>query len=212
MSGLDSFQRDVLEAFFAREQGFFLTGGGALVGFHLQHRSTLDLDLFTTEDRLDEGEAVLLSVARELGAGVERLRTSSDFRRFLLRRGDETLVVDLARDLAPQLDPVKSVVDGIRIDGPAEILANKLCTLLSRGELRDLVDVKALEAAGFSVEDHLGLAMKKDAGLTAGQLAWVLSQIEIGDDASPPGGVTAADLRSYLENLVQRLTAVAFPK
>jgi hypothetical protein len=54
--------------------------------------------------------------------------------------------------------------------------------------------------------------MKKDAGLTAGQLAWVLSQIEIGDDASPPGGVTAADLRSYLETLVQRLTAVAFPK
>ncbi len=107
---------------------------------------------------------------------------------------------------------MKSVVDGIRIDGPAEILANKLCTLLSRGELRDLVDVKALEAAGFSVEDHLGLAMKKDAGLTAGQLAWVLSQIEIGDDASPPGGVTAADLRSYLENLVQRLAAVAFPK
>lgn len=166
MSGLDSFQRDVLNAFFARE----------------------------------------------LGAGVERLRTSSNFRRFLLRRGDETLVVDLARDLAPQLDPVKSVVDGIRIDGPAEILANKLCTLLSRGELRDLVDVKALESAGFSVEDHLGLAMKKDAGLTAGQLAWVLSQIEIGDDASPPGGVTAADLRSYLENLVQRLAAVAFPE
>jgi len=37
----------VLEGFFARERAFFLTGGAALVGFHLGHRTTKDLDLFT---------------------------------------------------------------------------------------------------------------------------------------------------------------------
>jgi len=212
LTGLDKLQRDVLAAFFAREQGFFLTGGAALAGFHLHHRRTLDLDLFTAEDRIDEGEAALLDAARDVGAAVERLRTSVDFRRFLLRRRDESLVVDIARDLAPQIEPEKSVIDGIRVDGLREILANKLCTLLSRGELRDLVDVKALEEAGFSVEDNLGLAMKKDTGLTPGQLAWVLSQIEIGEDANPPGDVSAVEIREYLQDLVERLSETAFPK
>ena len=45
---LSALQDAVLEAFFATERGFFLSGGGALVGFHLQHRETTDLDLFTS--------------------------------------------------------------------------------------------------------------------------------------------------------------------
>ena len=211
MTGLDSFQQEVLAAFFERQQGFFLTGGAALVGFHLHHRTTLDLDLFTTDDLLDDGEAALQEAARNLGATVEKLRTSSSFRRFLLQRAAESVVVDLVRDTAPQIDEEKTEVSGIRVDSPQEIMANKLCTLLSRGELRDLVDVRALEAKGFSVEDHLPFAMQKDGGLTAGQLAWVLSQIEIGDDATPPGDVTVEELRRYLADLIERLTKLAYP-
>lgn len=211
-SGLDRLQQDLLTAFFAREQRFFLTGGAALVGFYLHHRETLDLDLFTTEDNLEDGEAALLAAAQEVGGTVERLRTSTSFRRFLVRRGPESVVADIARDLAPQIDSEKPVLDGIRIDSTREIMANKLCTLLSRGELRDLVDVKALEEAGLDVVEHLELAARKDAGLTPAQLAWVLSQLEIGDDASPPGDVSADELRSYLENLVQRLSGAAYPE
>ena len=211
MTGLDNFQQEILVAFFARQRGVYLTGGAALVGFHLGHRTTLDLDLFTNEDLMDEGEQALLETARDLDVGVERLRTSSDFRRFLLTRGSKSLVVDLARELAPQIDEEKIEIRGIRIDSTREIMANKLCTLLSRAELRDLVDVRALEDEGLSVEEHLPLAAEKDAGLTAGQLAWVLSQIEIGDDASPPGDVSAIELRSFVEDLIRRLTAMAYP-
>ena len=211
MTGLDNFQQEILVAFFARQRGFYLTGGAALAGFHLGHRTTLDLDLFTNEDLMDEGEQALLETARDLDVGVERLRTSSDFRRFLLTMGSESLVVDLVRELAPQIDEEKIEIRGIPVDSTREIMANKLCTLLSRAELRDLVDVRALEDEGLSVEDHLPLAAEKDAGLTAGQLAWVLSQIEIGDDASPPGGVSALELRSFVEDLILRLTAMAYP-
>ena len=211
-TGLDRLQRDLLEAFFAREQRFFLTGGAALVGFYLHHRQTLDLDLFTTEDHLEDGEAALFDAAQELGATVERLRTSTNFRRFLVSRGDESVVADIVRDLAPQIDTEKPVRDGIRIDSPREIMANKLCTLLSRGELRDLVDVMALEQAGYGVEEHLALAARKDAGLTPAQLGCVLSQLEIGEDASPPGGVSADELRGYLDELVRRLSEVAYPE
>lgn len=75
----------------------------------------------------------------------------------------------------------------------------------------DLVDLRALEAGGYAVEDHLELAHRKDAGLTAGQLAWVLSQIEIGDDARLPGGASVDELRQYLVDLINRLTKLAFP-
>jgi predicted nucleotidyltransferase component of viral defense system len=211
LTGLDNFQQEILVEFFARQRGFYLTGGAALAGFHLGHRTTLDLDLFTNEDLMDEGEQALLETARDLDVGVERLRTSSDFRRFLLTRGSESLVVDLVRELAPQIDDEKIEIRGIPVDSTREIMANKLCTLLSRAELRDLVDVRALEDEGLSVEEHLPLAAEKDAGLTAGQLAWVLSQIEIGDDASPPGGVSALELRSFVEDLILRLTAMAYP-
>ncbi len=208
---LDRFQQDVLAAFFGREKGFFLTGGAALVGFHLGHRQTKDLDLFTTEDRLIEGVAALLDSARELGAEAEALRSSPDFRRFLLRRGEESVAVDLVRDPTPQMFVEKPLHGGIRVDPPAEILANKLCTLLSRAEIRDLVDVWALEKAGFALEEALAAAEKKDGGLTAGQLAWVLSGIEIGDDASIPGGLSATQLRQYLRGLQRRLTRLAYP-
>jgi len=181
------------------------------VGFYLHHRQTLDLDLFTTEDHLEDGEAALFGAAQELGATVERLRTSTNFRRFLVRRGNESVVADIVRDLSPQIDTEKPVRDGIRIDSPREIMANKLCTLLSRGELRDLVDVMALEQAGHRVQEHLELAARKDAGLTPGQLAWVLSQLEIGEDASPPGAVSADELREYLDELIQQLTELAYP-
>ncbi len=211
-STLDSFQQEVLRAFFRREDRFFLTGGAALAGYHLGHRKTKDLDLFTVEDRLEEGVSALSALAREIGASVEALRTSPDFRRFLLRRGSDSVVVDLVRDLVPQLHPDKQRFGEIRVDPPEEILVNKLCTLLSRAEIRDLVDVQALEQRGYSVENALTQASRKDAGMTPAQLAWVLSQVEIGEDALPPGGLSASELREYLRDLQARLARLAFPE
>jgi hypothetical protein len=124
---------------------------------------------------------------------------------------DEAAVVDLVRDRAPQIYAKRRNDHGVLLDPPEEILANKLCALLSRAETRGLVDVRALERAGYRVEDALGPASSKDGGLTPAQLAWVLSEIEIGNDSSPPGGVSASELREYLKQLVSRLTRIAFP-
>jgi hypothetical protein len=209
---LDGFQSEILDAFFRREARFFLTGGAALAGYHLGHRRTQDLDLFTTASLLDEGDQILRSVADELGAVVEAVRTSPEFRRRLVRRGGETVLVDLVWDRAPQLFERKPRVGRVYVDPPEEILANKLCALLSRSELRDLVDVRALEAAGFPMESALPGAARKDGGFTPGQLAWVLSQIVIGDDARPPGDATPQQLRSYLTDLIARLSRASFPR
>jgi hypothetical protein len=208
---LSPLQQELLEAFFRRATGFFLTGGAALAGYHLGHRTTADLDLFTTTEPLDAGDDALEAAAIDTAATVESLQTAPDFRRRLVRRGDEGVLVDLVRDRASQGPQAKYNVDGVQVDPPEEILANKLCALLSRAELRDLVDVVCLERAGFCAEDALELATLKDAGLTPAQLAWVLSQITIGDDASIPAGLTVGELRSFLSDLIARLSRLAFP-
>jgi len=206
---LSPLQEDLLHAFFQREDRFFLSGGGALAGFHLAHRETHDLDLFTLEDALDRGISALGGAARYLGATIEAIQTAPDFRRVLVQRGAE--VVDLFREYVAQASPEKRVIRGIRVDPPAEIMANKLCALLSRSEVRDLVDLRALEQAGYSLDDALTAAGTKDKGLTPAQRAWVLSQIEIGPDLVPPGNVPVKELRDYLADLIVRLTQKAFP-
>ncbi len=204
-SRLTDLQHLTLEGFFRREKRFYLSGGAALAGFHLGHRQTHDLDLFTAADVLEDGEQALAATAEELGATVERIQTSPDFRRRVIRRGEDAVVVDLVRDRAPQGSAPKQIFGEVRVDPPQEILANKLCALLSRSELRDLFDVRALEQAGFRVEDAWPLAQAKDAGLTPAQLAWVLSRIDL---AGAPGG---GDLASYVGDLRRRLVARAHP-
>jgi len=209
---LSPLQQDFLRAFFQREDRFFLTGGAALAGFYLGHRQTHDLDLFTLEDVMSDGIAAVTGVAREMGATLEAIQTAPDFRRVLLKRGSEAIVIDLVREYVAQAVNDKPLVNGIRVDPPQEILANKLCALLSRSEIRDLVDVRALELAGYRMEDALAAAAAKDRGLTPAQLGWVLSQIELGDDLIPPGGVSLEEMRLYLAELILRLTNKAYPE
>ena len=210
-STLSDLQTKFLEEFFRHENRFFLSGGAALVGFHLGHRETHDLDLFTIEDALENGFAVASESAQQLGASIESIQTTPDFRRLLVRGKTEAILVDLVRERVFQATTEKPVINGIRVDPPEEILANKLCALLSRSEIRDLVDVRALELAGYRIEDALSVAVAKDSGLTPAQLGWVLSQIEFGDDLIPPGGISTEELRHYLSDLLARLTRQAFP-
>lgn len=211
-SRLSPLQEDILRAFFQHEQRFFLTGGAALSGFLLGHRKTADLDLFTTSNILDAGEDALRLAADTLGASIENVHTSPEFRQRLVKRGNDRVMVDLVVERAFQGHPDKLSRGNVRLDPPEEILANKLCTLLSRSEPRDLVDVHALERAGFRIEDALPLAQRKDGGLTPATLAWVLSEIQIGDDARIPGGVSVPELRAFIADLITRLTRLAYPK
>lgn len=100
---------------------------------------------------------------------------------------------------------------GIRIDSAEEILANKLCTLLSRVEIRDLVDVMALEKSGLDPIAAVQAAATKDAGVTPSQLAWVLSSYPIPEETPLPGDVSSVELRAFRDGLISRLVAAAFP-
>jgi len=210
-SSLNALQEDFLKAFFARENSFFLSGGAALVGFYFGHRETHDLDLFTLENDIEKGFRLTNEVATELQATVESIQTSPDFRRLLVKRNDKSIVVDLIREYVFQVAPEKPFINHIRVDTAEEIFANKLCALLSRSEIRDLVDIRQLENAGFSFNDALTSAQKKDSGMTAAQLAWVLNQIKFSDDTDLPGNISVNELRIYLSDLIDKLRILAKP-
>jgi predicted nucleotidyltransferase component of viral defense system len=209
--GLTPLQRDILREFFARERGFVLTGGGALVGFHLQHRQSQDLDLFTKPPRtLEEGRLALSSAAAALGATMESVRTYPEFQRVLVRRGSESVVVDLVVDRAPDVDPQVVEQDGIRLHSLREIAANKICALLGRAEIRDLVDLRAILQRGLDLAAVMADAERKDAGVSAATLAWLMESLRIGANAEVPG-LSAAELEAFRLEFVRRLRTLAKP-
>ncbi len=168
-----------------------------LLGKILREARDTEVWLFTTP----------AEIALHWGELVPHLGRRRPFWEFLLQQWREEGFLERA----PQGQQPKMEFGSVRVDPPDEILANKLCTLISRAEIRDLVDVLALEKAGHRAEEALPLAMRKDGGLTPAQLAWVLSQIAIGDDARIPGSLSIAEVRAFVANLIARLTRLAFP-
>ena len=209
---LTALQRALLEAFFRIERRFFLTGGAALAGFYLHHRQTLDLDLFTLDPAAFEtGRRALDAAAAELGATVAVRQHAPGFERYVVSGRGESVVVDLVLERVPQTAGAKRVIDSVSVDPLEEILVNKLTTLLSRAEERDLVDLLFLERRGLKAEDGLPAALEKDGGCTPAALAWVLSEVSIPDSVELPGGVSAAELRTFVADLIVRLRRAAFP-
>ncbi len=209
---LTPLQVEILRAFFERERGFYLTGGAALSGYHLGHRTTDDLDLFTADPQaFERGRFVLGDVASSIGARLEIRQDAPGFLRAAIVRDDAGVVVDMVRDQSFQVQSVKPEHDGIRIDPPDEILANKLAAVLGRAEERDLVDLMLLERAGYRIEDALPAALKKDGGCTPATLAWLLSEVSVPDGVTLAGGVDPAELRAFVADLVVRLRRIAHP-
>ncbi len=213
VSRLSPLQRDLLEAFFEHEQNFYLTGGSALAGFHLGHRESKDLDLFASPPvDLDLAERALEAAARSCNAVLRSQIRYPEFRRLIASRGDDTTLIDLVIDTAPGVDPQKLKFGHISVDSMREIAANKICTILGRCEIRDLVDLRALLAAGIDLQAAVDDASKKDAGVNPATIAWLLSELSIGGDAIIPAGVSVDELNQFREDLIRRLRLLAFPE
>jgi len=196
-------KRDFLREWFAQEQRFFLTGGSALGLFYLDHRRSYDLDLFTTETvESKEVQNLVLRVSAKIAALCTALRSAPDFHRFKLTRGDDREIIDVVVDRAPQLDALKACVDGIRVDTLREILANKLTTLVSRSELKDLVDLYFLEKSGCDLLAAIPDARAKDGGWEPAVVAMLLDEMRV---EVPPEWlireVSAAELEAFVRKL-----------
>lgn len=121
-------------------------------------------------------------------------------------------MVDLVIDRAPPIDREKRVVGNIRLDTLREIAANKVCTLLSRTEAKDLMDLKALLDQGLELRAALADAETKDAGLDPATLAWVLESAPPAALLGVPTGASAEELDSFRSRLVVELRAIAYER
>ncbi len=207
-------KRDFLRAWFAQEQRFFLTGGSALGLFYLEHRRSYDLDLFSSEEvEGKEVQNLVQRVAGQIAAECRALRTAPDFHRFRLARGDERELIDLVVDRAPQLDARKASFGIIRVDTLREMIANKLTTLLSRTEVKDVVDLYFLEQAGHDLLAALPDAQTKDGGWEPAVVSMLLKGLQLTE--LPPWllrELTVEDLRAFVERLRLGLAAKALPE
>ncbi len=156
--GLSGPQRQFLEAFFRREalaKAFYLAGGTALAAFHLHHRLSEDLDLFTVDAaaRPDLARDVVPAV-EEIGARLGwRVAVESPGIRHVrihvhvpgspprhLRR------IDLARPDLPLTMSPETGPGGIRVAGLRDLALGKVVAASRRRELKDIVDLFALDS------------------------------------------------------------------
>lgn len=82
-------------------------------------------------------------------------------------------------------------------------LAHRLCALLERSELRDLLDVEALVRGGESLRSAVANAPRRDAAFSPLTLAWVLREWQVRKIAQS-AGLSEADAES-LEHFRQSL-------
>ena len=144
-STLSPLQNSILASVSHSPDAWRLTGGGALAGYHLGHRTTEDLDLFLAGNGVfDEEPRALVSQLVRDGFDVAIVQNAPGFKRYTVSKDQDRVVVDLVADSVDVIEPPTRRPPGVLVDTAQEILTNKLTTLLSRAEVRDLVDVAAL--------------------------------------------------------------------
>jgi len=193
------------------------SSGAALAGFHTKHRDTRDLDLFFHDQReLGSIVADAAEALRHAGPGVIPLRSSATFAQLDVRLDAESTVVDLVADPTPVAEVAQPMsVDDVMIlvETPYQLLVNKLCALLSRSEVRDLVDIRALVESGVDLPSALRDCPGQGAGFSPMTFAWGARSIPLRRVAAAQGWSEPEieALEQFRQALVERVMAEVRP-
>ena len=162
-SRLYELQDEVLQVIAGCQTSFYLGGGTALSRFYLQHRFSDDLDFFSNETLTfaEEVRQLRTSLFDRIG-GLSVATDSRFFKRFLLDKNGVRLKIDLIHEVLPRFGRLE-VLRGVLVDGPRNILTNKLGAFWGRDEPRDAADLLALARAyRFGWKSILDEAQQKD--------------------------------------------------
>ena len=201
MEALTDFQTQVTTKFLSTSGGnkFVLAGGAALLVHGISKRPTQDLDFFTNNPNyaIEEGLNSLVNLAHKQGWSIEIVRSENSFRRVIIH-GDDSLLVDLARDSTLILKPVQTYV-GLVV-APEELAGRKLLALFDRALARDFIDVYVL-AKHFSPDSMISMAQMIDPGFDSVALCEMLATIERFEDQKLSGsGIDIEELREFFTN------------
>ncbi len=129
-----------------------------------------------------------------------------------LQLGDHAIELDVIFDPTADLEPPPPAVDGVIVESFSDLRANKLTCILSRSEPRDLVDLLFLDRAGYPPEHDLPLALRKDAGVDPGVLAWLLGQFPVEPLPVMLVPLDVAELMRFRNELRERFRQAALPR
>ena len=165
---------------------FYLAGGSA-VAFHLGHRRSIDLDLFSREPTADL-EAVRTSLVAALPE-VEILAVS----RVSLKLRVAGVLVDLVQYPYATLTPPGPGPVGIAVAGLRDLAAMKLAAIARRGIRRDFWDLHAIVTSRIDLDDAIR-AYREKFGRAEGDVYHVLRALTYFTDAEKdpilPEGLT----------------------
>ncbi|HIE29692.1 TPA: hypothetical protein EYP66_20680, partial [Candidatus Poribacteria bacterium] len=155
--------------------------------------------------------AFVLQTAQRIDAELTAIQTEPMFRRYLLSRGEESIIVDGVKDIAIQVVQEKPKFGNVVVDSLEDICCNKICAIVGRGEIKDYIDLYFLHQYGYSIKKYLSFAQKKDSGVSKATIAYVLSEVkflEIPDYMVKP--LSIEELQAFFQALSDELALDCF--
>jgi hypothetical protein len=167
--------------------------GGAAVGWHLGHRVSNDLDLFSLRARIDLAELGRAVVAKVRGAELIARSNAT------LKMRIADVPVDIVRYPYPLLEEPTPGPEGVLVAGLRDLAAMKLATVAGRGLRRDFWDVYAIVGGGLALTDAVA-AYGARFGASEPEVYHLARSLTYFDDAEReeafPKGLTAARWRT----------------
>jgi len=159
---LYKFQDEVFAELRNELSGFYLTGGTALGRFYLNHRYSDDLDFFVNADpHYQEKVNLIYRKLKTVFKLDESLTLLTEAYTRMYISSPQVLKIDIVNDLPEHWGNCNPAF-GIMIDNPANILSNKLGTILSRNEPKDIYDIVSIsEAYSFNWKNVYLQTLKK---------------------------------------------------
>jgi hypothetical protein len=203
--GIGDFHREVVAAVIAvlDGHGFALAGGNALLAHGIGSRPTRDVNLFSNQAGAVSAVAAAVEPAlREAGFFVERIDTFAalldafpglaDHRaEWTVARGGKQVMLQIAsgdRARPPVVMEIGPVLD------VQDVVASKVCALVMRGEVRDIIDVGAA-LRRFTPEKLISLAWSREPGYTYDDFTDIGPRLDRLDDQEfIRYGLTPADI------------------
>lgn len=183
--------------------GFALAGGYAVQAHGFLNRLSSDIDLFaeasTESDFAQAVDTVIAAYQRE-GLRVETELRSASFARLAVSSAAESAKVELGLDWRKN-EPIRLAVGAVLHADDA--VANKVCALFGRAEVRDYIDVDAIVTSRRYTEDEvLDLAADHDPGFDQSRFAEALAAIDrLPDSLFQPYGMSPGDTSALRERM-----------
>ena len=161
----DKFLHEFFTTAFARD--FYLTGGTALARFYFHHRVSVDLDLFTNNQKIDFDavNAAIRRIMAKLKLKPDKAVVTDTFIQYIID-SPRPLKVDLVKDIPVHFG--ENLIKGrIAVDSLINLATNKILAIFGRIDPKDFIDLFfILEKTKFEFDELFTLAKQKDLGLT----------------------------------------------